>query len=174
MTELSTPLPVTAPPMRAFWIAGFCVYLALVSTIVVAAYLGRLPDVPFLTRVDYLGHAVLIGLLAFFLDGALGFRPVLASRGRPLGWLRLAPVIVLMVAGAEELAQSLSPFRSCSLTDFAGDVVGIFALSALALRIDRRWRRSGGGRGGRSRDGARPVGDGAAGRGRRDHAQNIS
>jgi hypothetical protein len=56
-------------------------------------------------------------------------------------------VAVIAVAGAEELAQALSPHRTCSLTDFAGDVVGVFALSALAWGIERRWRPAAGGGG---------------------------
>jgi hypothetical protein len=132
---------------RALWAAGFYAHLALVTAIVTVAYLGWLPDVGPVGRFDYVGHAVMIGLLAFFLDGALGFRPLLGQRRPRLAWLRLAPVVVIAVAGAEELAQALSPHRTCSLSDFAGDVVGVIALSALARWIDRRWRVAAGGGG---------------------------
>lgn len=138
---------ITARRRARLWAAGFCAHLAFVLAIVVAAYLGRLPDLWHLSRFDSVGHAVLIGLLAFYLDGALGFRPLLGPVWPRLAWLRLAPVVVLAVAGAEELAQALSPVRSCSLSDFAGDVVGVFALSALAFRLDRRWRSAAAGGG---------------------------
>jgi hypothetical protein len=146
MTTHATPRMATASCQgRARWAVGFGFHLALVSTVIVAAYLGRLPDVGIIGRYDYVGHAVMIGFLAFFLDGALGFRPLLP--GARLPWLRLAPVLVIVVAGAEELLQRLSPHRTCSITDFAGDVVGVFALAWLALRIERR-RTAGERRGG--------------------------
>ena len=118
------------------WLVGLFAHLTAVTAIGTAAYLSLLPNLaPYLTRhYDLALHAVLIGLLAFFLDGALSCRPVLHAR---LGWLRLGPAIVLALAGLEELAQSLSPVRSCSLSDFVADLVGVVVFSHLALRAHR-------------------------------------
>jgi len=117
------------------WKLGFVVHLCVVVSIATAAYMGLISTMPFrFQNADLLGHAILIGLLAFFLDGALGFRPLL--RGR-LGFLRLGPTIILCLAAAEELAQVLSPRRSSSLSDFAADLFGIVVLSWLARRISR-------------------------------------
>jgi len=119
------------------WRIAFGVQLAVVLAIGAGAYLGRLPT--FYARVphaDLAIHALLFGLLAGLLDGALGHRPLL--RGR-LPWLRLAPALVLSAAAVEEAAQSLSPRRSASLTDFAADVVGVVVFVWLAGRATA-WR----------------------------------
>jgi hypothetical protein len=114
--------------------------MALVTLIATFAYLGQLPNPSFLFRhYDLICHLVLIGMLAFFLDGVLNFRPLFANPPR-LEWLRLAPVVILTFAGIEELAQSLSPNRTCNFWDFAADVTGVMLCSHLALRLDR-WRR---------------------------------
>jgi len=125
---------------------GLLRYFLVLTTIVVAAIWARSRRRDRGEVSTTVGHAVLIGALAFFLDGALGFRPLIVG-ARSFSWLRLAPVIVLALAGAEELAQSLSPARTCSFSDFAGDVVGVFALSALGapdrstVAAERRRRR---------------------------------
>jgi VanZ family protein len=104
---------------------------------VVGAYLGRLPTFyRGLPHADLLAHAVLFGLLAGFLDGALGHRPLLRGRAP---WLRVAPVLVLGVAAAEEVAQLLSPHRTASLADFTADVVGVTLFVWLAGRLTA-WR----------------------------------
>ena len=77
-------------------------------------------------------HFLLIGGVAFFLDGALRFRPLLPGR---LPWLRLAPVLVASLAGLEELAQALSPYRSSTVSDFVADLLGVVCLSWLARRL---------------------------------------
>jgi len=107
-------------------------HLCLDVTIATLAYLGVLPTtLRGLPHADVLGHMVLIGLLAFFLDGALDFRPLFKGWSAP----RLAPVAVLAVAGVEEIAQSLSPRRTASLIDYAGDVVGVCFFSWLSKRV---------------------------------------
>lgn len=133
MTDRQKPTGSGSSP----WRVGFFIYFCFITTIVVLAYHGLLPALPtFAPRnIDALGHAILIGLLAFFLDGALDFRPLLRNR---VPWLRLGPFIVLLVAGTEELLQALSPNRTCSWSDFVGDVVGIVFFSWVASRILRR------------------------------------
>lgn len=126
------------PSRSTFWRVGFCFHLAFVTVIGAAAYLRLLHGLtPSLAQnYDLVLHALFIGLLAFFLDGSLRFRPLLDGR---LRWLRLGPVIVLTLAGVEELLQSLSPHRSCSALDFAADTVGVVLLSSFALRLERWW-----------------------------------
>lgn len=119
------------------WRIAFAVQLALVGAIVLGAYLGRLPTFyQRIPNVDFVAHAVLYGLLAGFLDGALGHRPLLRGRAP---WLRWAPLLVLSVAGAEEIAQLLSPRRTASLSDFVGDVIGVTLFVWLAGRVTA-WR----------------------------------
>jgi VanZ family protein len=122
-----------------FWRVGFALQLLVVIAIVVGAYLGHLPTFyRGLPHADLLAHAVLFGLLAGFLDGALGHRPLLRGRAP---WLRLAPVLVLGVAAVEEVAQLLSPRRTASLADFAADVVGVTLFVWLAGRLTA-WREA--------------------------------
>jgi polysaccharide biosynthesis protein VpsQ len=121
-------------PRRTFRI-GFAAHLGLVILIATGAYLGILPtSLPQLPHFDLLGHAVLIGGLAFFLDGALGLRPLV----RGVRFPRLAPVIVLAVAGVEEYAQRLSSRRTSSWSDYAADVAGVLFFSWLAARLSAK------------------------------------
>jgi hypothetical protein len=111
---------------------GFVAHLALVVLISVGAYTGRLPtSLPDIPHADKLGHAVLIGGLAFFLDGAMERRRLFEAHAFP----RLAPVLVLLVAGIEEYLQRLSPRRSSDLADFAADVVGVCFFTWLSARL---------------------------------------
>ncbi|MCC6556999.1 MAG: hypothetical protein IT372_28950 [Polyangiaceae bacterium] len=127
--------------MTRAWRIGFAIQAALVCLISAGAYAGVLPtSLRALARADLLGHAVLIGLLAGSLDGALGFRRLLRGAAFP----RLAPVLVLALAGAEEIAQGLSPRRSSSLSDYAADVVGVCLFCWLARRADAALRVGGG------------------------------
>lgn len=107
--------------------------LALVIAASIGAYLDLLPTDAGFPHADLVGHALLFGLLAATLDGALGRRPLC----RAVSFPRLAPALVLAVAGLEELAQGLSPCRSSTLSDFLADATGIFGLSWLVARIAR-------------------------------------
>ena len=122
--------------MKTFFRAGFAAHLTLVVLISIGAYTGTLPtSLPAIPHLDKLGHAILIGGLAFFLDGALDHRRLFADHAFP----RLAPVVILMVAGIEEYLQRLSPRRTSDLADFAADVVGVCVLTWLSLRVSA-WR----------------------------------
>jgi len=123
--------------VKTFFRAGFMAHLTLVVLISVGAYTGMLPThLPAVPHLDKLGHAILIGGLAFFLDGALDHRRLFPAHDFP----RLAPVVILVVAGVEEYLQRLSPRRSSDLADFAADVVGVCLLTWLSLRVDARRR----------------------------------
>jgi VanZ family protein len=118
--------------LRRLWFAGFLAHSAMVVLISIGAYTGRLPNaIPSIPHLDLLGHAILIGGLAFFLDGALGYRRLLAGSAFP----RLAPVLILIGAGVEEYLQRLSPRRESSLSDFAADVIGVCLLCWASQRV---------------------------------------
>ncbi len=79
---------------KAFWSYGFCIHLCLVLLIAISAYLGILPiTYKRIPHFDLVGHAVLVGLLAFFLDGILRFRPLFPGK---FSFIRIAPVIILI------------------------------------------------------------------------------
>jgi hypothetical protein len=131
---------------------GFVVHLSLVVLISVGAYAGVLPtSVPDVPHLDWLGHAILIGGLAFFLDGALDHRSLMGAPPAPqtppapppspwplrkgIAFPRLGPAIVIAAAGIEEYLQRLSPRRSSDLGDFLADVVGVCFFSWLSRRV---------------------------------------
>lgn len=122
---------------KTFWTYGFGIHLGLVLMIAISAYLGILPTTyGKIPHVDLLGHAVLIGFLAFFLDGILDFRPLFSGK---FSSIRLAPILIMGIAAVEEVAQVLSPRRSASLGDFIADVVGIVLCSWLARHLTERF-----------------------------------
>jgi hypothetical protein len=124
---------------KTFWIAGFCIHLGLVLLIAVSAYLGILPtQYKVIPQSDFFGHAILIGFLAFFLDGMWNFRPLLPGK---MLWLRVGPALILWIAAIEEIAQMLSPYRTASLKDFVADVLGIFFCSWLAKTVEGKYAR---------------------------------
>ncbi len=124
---------------KTFWNYGFYCHLCVVSLIAISAYLGLLPTAyKGLPRYDLLGHFILVGLLAFFLDGVLRFRPLIPGK---LMFIRVAPVIILGIAALEELAQSLSSRRTSSLEDFLADAIGIILCSWLAKYLVERSER---------------------------------
>lgn len=118
--------------MTTFFRLGFAAHLSLVALISLGAYAGVLPNsLPDFPHADWLGHAVLIGGLAFFLDGALGHRRLTPALPFP----RLGPAIVIAVAGIEEYLQRLSPRRSSDWGDFAADVIGVCFFAWLSRRV---------------------------------------
>lgn len=124
---------------HVFWKIGLTFHACCVVCIAVSAYVGILPTTyRVIPHADVIGHAVLIGLLAFFLDGMLKFRPLFPDR---LTALRVAPLVILLIAGLEEVAQRFSPRRTSSLIDFAADAVGVLLASWLAYQLEQRVRR---------------------------------
>lgn len=130
----------TSPPWRTFCRAGFALQLGAVVLIASLAWLGLVPTrLARIPNIDLMGHATLIGLLAFFLDGALDYRPLLRARA---AWLRAAPALVLSVAGLEEFLQRFGVHRTSSWSDFAADLIGVVVLTWLSKRIAEARSRS--------------------------------
>jgi VanZ family protein len=121
--------------VKNFFRLGLAAHLTLVVLISAGAYLGILPtSVHGVPYADKLGHAVLIGGLAFFLDGALEHRRLHPSLSFP----RLGPALVLFVAAIEEYLQRFSARRSSDIMDYAADIVGVCFFAWLSLRVDAR------------------------------------
>ena len=122
---------------KTFWNYGLGVHLGVVTTISLSAYAGILPTTyKIIPHADLFGHLVLVGLLAFFLDGTFRFRALFSGR---LAFLRLAPALMIVIAALEELTQSFSPRRTASLSDFLADVLGIVLGSWLAKYLVERY-----------------------------------
>ena len=136
------PGPLSAPPsglhlspVKTFFRLGFLAHLSLVVLISAGAYLGVLPtSLPDVPHLDKLGHAILIGGLAFFLDGALDHRRISPRISFP----RLGPSLVLVTAGIEEYLQRFSTRRTSDPWDFVADVVGVCFFAWLSRRVDTR------------------------------------
>jgi hypothetical protein len=120
--------------VKTFFRLGFLAHLTFIVLVSIGAYTGRLPtSLPDFPHADKVGHAIFIGLLAFFLDGALGHRRIHPSLAFP----RLGPALVVTAAGIEEYLQRLSPRRSSDIWDFTADVVGVCFFAWLSRRVDR-------------------------------------
>jgi hypothetical protein len=118
--------------VRRFWIGGLLTMGTLVFAIGLGAYMGWLPTgIAAVPHLDWVAHALLIGSVAFFLDGALGHRPLVRGTSFP----RVGPLSVAVVAGVEEYLQRFSPRRSSSFGDFAADLVGICFFAWLSKRV---------------------------------------
>ena len=132
-----TPQPPLDPvalrlAQTALFRRGLAAQLTLVLLISTGAYLGLVPTVfPSAPHFDLVGHFMLIGLLAFFTDGALAFRRIHPALAFP----RAGALLVLAVAGIEEYAQRFSSRRSSDWLDFAADTLGVLAFSYLAGRV---------------------------------------
>lgn len=119
---------------RAYKI-GLVLYLGLIALIGVGAYTGHLPtELRHVKHADKLVHAVGIGAIAFFLEGVLDLRPLFKGISQP----RLAPVIVIAAAGAEEYLQRFSARRSSSWGDFIADVIGVVLFSYVAGKLVKK------------------------------------
>lgn len=116
-----------------------CIGLALSSVafaigVSALAYGGKLPTwIPAAPGLDKLGHFVIFAGVAFFADGALGYRPLL----RRASWPRLAPVLIWVPVAIDEWAQRFSTRRTPELLDLLADTVGIALGAWLSLAIDR-------------------------------------
>jgi polysaccharide biosynthesis protein VpsQ len=113
------------------WVFAFWFYFGILITISASAYLKILPVkssvIPFY---DTIGHFVLVGLAAFFGHLALNKRRINCLNFS----LPLAPSLVVICSGIDELLQRLSPNRSFDLTDLAANLIGILFFYWLAER----------------------------------------
>lgn len=112
------------------WQRAFALYLAILIVIIGGAYARLVPvQIAVFPLYDKLGHFFLLGMAAYLGHRATGRRHV------QLGALRLplAPLLVALAAFAEECLQSVSPYRSFSMLDYACDLAGI----ALFYLVDR-------------------------------------
>jgi hypothetical protein len=111
---------------KQYWI-GFASAVALVVVVSFVAYRDALPAWVAPGNMDKVLHCCMAGILAFFLDGALGKRSV---------WkIPLAAVIILVPIAIEEYLQRLSPVRTSSIFDFLADVTGV-TIAMIAVRFD--------------------------------------
>lgn len=131
------PAADTVAPMKSLFRLGLSVQLTLVVLGALAAYVGVMPAAPFgaVPHLDFFLHVIMIGGLAFFLDGTLEHRALWRGRGS------LAGALVLGVAGIEEWAQRLSPRRSSTISDFVADTLGVVFFVWLARRVGRTDQR---------------------------------
>jgi VanZ family protein len=113
---------------KHYWI-GFFTAVSLVVVVSIGAYHGMIPSWVAPANVDKVLHFAMAGILAFFLDGALG--------KKRLGSFRFAPPIaslILVPIGIEEYMQRLSTVRTSSIADFLADTAGV-TLASIAVRV---------------------------------------
>lgn len=122
------------------WLAiGF---FLTVAAIILAADHGRLPHFIYaLYRFpggDKVGHFMLMGIMAFFVNMALPLRPA----DRPWRSLLIGSVIVAIAVSIEEASQGFFKTRSLSWADLACSYAGIvcFGSAAWIVRLRQRSR----------------------------------
>ncbi len=121
---------------RLPWAVGLTISIAIVITGSAFAYAGALPIWLAPHNVDKVLHFAMAAALAFFTDGVLARRTLIAGRIH----LPLATVVVLVPVGLEEYLQRLSEVRSSSIWDFTADVLGVAAGTLASRAVARRLR----------------------------------
>ncbi|NER26214.1 MAG: VanZ family protein [Symploca sp. SIO1C4] len=107
------------------WTITFSVYLAILISISLLAYLGVLPTkISTIPYYDKILHFILVGMASYLSHKALG-RKMISLSFLPFA-LPLAPLIITMLAAMDESLQALSPLRSCSLLDMSANLLGIW------------------------------------------------
>jgi VanZ family protein len=129
---------------RSLWrracVVGSVVQLAIAIGLSALAYRNKLPKwAPTFHGADKLAHFFVFGGLAFFFDGALGYRRLWP---RAPAFVRLAPIVVWIAVALDEYMQRFSPHRSSDWRDLLADTLGIAFLSWVSRRIDERVGRA--------------------------------
>ena len=113
------------------WVIAFGLYVVILLTIIILAYLGivpvKLPKIPFY---DTLGHLILLGSASYLGHKALGGQTI-KLRLFPLS-IPLAPVVISLFAAIDETLQALSPLRTSCWSDMMANLVGIWLFYSLA------------------------------------------
>jgi len=114
-------------------------YIALIILIIYLADQGILRVAALTAGFPYgdkLGHFLLIGCLAFFLNLSL------ACRYWQFGPIRLlrGSLIILSLAALEEVSQYFIPARSFDWGDLSADLLGVLVFGYLAQRYQHRQR----------------------------------
>lgn len=123
--------PLAVVPAWRWW-TGLLLVVAGAAYLSSLAYAEGLPEIfRVVPQFDKVVHFTVTGLLAFFLDGALGRRALFpGSRVE----VPLAAVAVLAPAAIEEYLQRYSVHRTSSIWDFAADLAGVVVLVTLSRR----------------------------------------
>jgi VanZ family protein len=127
------PIAPRPPPalLRRYRIA-LAAQLALVALIDLGAYTGHIPtQIYWIPFYDKIMHFLLVGVFGALLDGALAHRAIVRVPFVP----RVGSAITLVLAGAEEYLQRLSPRRNSSWGDLAANYAGILVCSWVLKRI---------------------------------------
>jgi hypothetical protein len=108
--------------------------LALIALASELAYLGYIPAWVQQIGADKLLHFGMFGLVAFWLHQWLAAR----APGAGWRWAALAVAVPFSAALAEELAQTLSPYRTFDLLDLASDLGGMLVCVAVSAWLAER------------------------------------
>lgn len=113
------------------WVFAFWVYLGILLSISLAAYLKVIPtEVKQFPYYDTFLHFLLLGIAAYLSHLALAKRKIRLFNF----YLPLAPIYVFFVCIIDEIIQLFVPYRSFDLTDLAADLGGIILFTLLAER----------------------------------------
>jgi VanZ family protein len=119
---------------RRICVVGAVLVASVDVSLSVLAYLGRLPSaLPTENGGDKVGHFLMFGGLAFFVDGAAHYRRLGA---RAPSFAHAGPVWLWVVVAIDEWAQRFSPTRTSELADLVADTLGIAAFALLSSAFD--------------------------------------
>ncbi|MFN6572276.1 antibiotic resistance protein VanZ [Nostoc minutum NIES-26] len=113
------------------WVLTFWVYLGILISISLAAYLKVIPsEISKFPYYDTILHFLLLGIAAYLSHLALNKRKIKFLNIS----LPLAPLIVIFFCVIDEIIQLFVPYRSFDLVDLAADLCGIVLFTWLAER----------------------------------------
>ena len=127
-------MPDPEPSVSRRWTLLLLAYVAFFVGVLTLAYAEVLHTSSIGHGVDKIGHFGFVAILTYLAHRAAGRRWT-----RRLGLpLPAAPVAVLLIITAEEIAQHWAPSRTADINDWLADLAGVVS----ALAVDWWWQRS--------------------------------
>jgi len=118
------------------WLLTFSLFLAFLLTVFIAVYMRLISTkLAYIQFYDTLGHFTLYGLLALLLHFALRGRSIALALFKIR--VPLAVILTLLFGASDEPLQTLSPYRSGDLNDFAADAAGMIFFVYASVWIAR-------------------------------------
>ncbi|TAE59922.1 MAG: VanZ family protein [Nostocales cyanobacterium] len=111
------------------WVIAFWVYLGILFSIFIAAYLRIIPtEISRFPYYDTILHFLLLGIAAYLTH------QVLRKKKLRIGnfYIPIAPFLILGLCIVDEIIQSYVPYRNADLVDLAADICGIISFTILA------------------------------------------
>jgi VanZ family protein len=111
------------------WVFGFWVYLGILLSISLSAYLRIIPtEIARFPHYDTILHFLLLGIAGYLSHQALNKRKLKIFNIS----LPFAPFIVIFFCIIDEIIQYFVPYRSADIVDLAADICGVILFTWLS------------------------------------------